>query len=147
MSKPQLDIAQRHRTLIVLWFGLIMSVVMYFIFTLFVRPETNVTPNHVLTTALLLVAFVLVLISFSIKSRFLKIAEEKQEVDRVQPGYVIAWAICEVGALLGVIDFFVNNDPYYFFLLLIGAVGIAVQFPKRDHLLAATYKDLSRTSS
>jgi hypothetical protein len=52
-----------------------------------------------------------------------------------------------VGALLGVIDFFVNNDPYYFFLLLIGAVGIAVQFPKRDHLLAATYKDLSRTSS
>jgi hypothetical protein len=59
----------------------------------------------------------------------------------VQPAMVVACAMCEVSALLGVMERFVIGSGEHFLLFLIAAVGIALHFPRRDQLLAATWKD------
>jgi hypothetical protein len=42
--------------------------------------------------------------------------------------------------VLGVIERFLINQRDYYFLFALAAVGIAFHFPRREHLLAATYK-------
>jgi hypothetical protein len=37
----EIDLIKRYQTMIVLWFALLMSVVMYFVFTLLVTPSIN----------------------------------------------------------------------------------------------------------
>jgi hypothetical protein len=42
--------------------------------------------------------------------------------------------------MVGLLDFFITRNKYYFVLFVLGAVGIAAQFPRRSDLLAASYK-------
>jgi hypothetical protein len=40
-------------------------------------------------------------------------------------------------------DRVVTGNRYYFVLLLIAAIGMLLHFPRREHLLAASYKQIS----
>jgi hypothetical protein len=53
---------------------------------------------------------------------------------------VIACAICEVSALLGLVEFFIVGNREYYLLLVLAAGGIALHFPRRSHLEAASYQ-------
>jgi hypothetical protein len=55
----------------------------------------------------------------------------------VQQAYIVAWAITEVGGLLGVLDFFTTGDRYYYLLFMIAALGQLLHFPRREHMLNA----------
>jgi hypothetical protein len=123
-----------------LWIAMIMSMVAYFVLTLFVERPEDVEPNPTLSLVLLGVAVTTALISFPIKSKLLNRAVEQQQVQLVQQGYIVAWAICEVGGLLGVLDFFATGDRYYYVLLVIGVLGQLVHFPRREHILNASGK-------
>jgi hypothetical protein len=50
----------------------------------------------------------------------------------------VAWAITEVGALLGLLDFFKSADRYYYVLFLIAACGQLLHFPRREHVINAS---------
>jgi hypothetical protein len=58
----------------------------------------------------------------------------------VQQAYIVTWAINEVAALLGLMDFFLTNDRYYFVLLIIAALGLLLHFPRREHVVNAAFK-------
>ncbi|MCM3902161.1 MAG: hypothetical protein ND866_10685 [Pyrinomonadaceae bacterium] len=141
-TAPNID--GRYRTMLTLWFALFMSIVIYFGIALFMGPENNsdsdAAPNTLLTVVLTALGTVLVLVSFPVKRTFLERSVERQEVELVQKGLVFACAICEVSALLGLVERFVTNNRGYYLLFLISAIGIALHFPRREQLLSATYK-------
>src|ERR1051325_2572565 len=107
------QIKLRVRPLRSLWIAMLLSIGMYYVFTLFKGRPENVEPNNTLFLVLVVIAMVTTLISIPIKNRMLSQAVEHQHVQAVQPGYIVAWALCEVAAILGVIDFFATGDRSY----------------------------------
>jgi drug/metabolite transporter (DMT)-like permease len=120
-----------------LWMGMMLSIVGYFVLTLFAGRSEDLEPNPMLSLILLAVAASAALVSFPLKSKLLNRAIEQQQVPMVQQAYIVAWAITEVGGLLGVLDFFTTGDRYYYLLFMIAALGQLLHFPRREHMLNA----------
>jgi len=143
------NLDKRYQTLVVLWFALLMSVVMYFVFSLFtpaINEQPGIQPNSVLVITLMVLGFSLVLISFAVKSKLLTRSIEKQDPTLVQKSLVIACAMCEVSALLGLMERFLIGYRYYYFLFLFSAAGIALHFPRRIQLQNAGYRNQGQLS-
>jgi len=87
------------------------------------------------------VAILMVLVAFVIKTKLLSKALEQQSTGMVQQAYVVTWAITEVAAVLGLIDFFLTNDRYYFVLLIIAVLGVLLHFPRREHVVNAAFNN------
>ena len=134
------NIELRMRTMRTLWLAMLMTVVMYFVFTLFAgRPPTR-TPNNTLFLVLVGAAVLMTLISFPIKSALVNRAIDRQQPAMVQQAYIVAWAVTEVGGLLGMLDFFMTGDRYYYVLLVIAGCGQLLHFPKREHVVNASFQ-------
>lgn len=141
----EIDLKQRYQTMLTLWFGLLASVGMYFVFLTIARPQVVNEPQTptsslpiVLFTAL---AMVLVLGSFVVKAKLIAQSVEKRDVLLVQKAMIIASAMCDVSAILGVVARFAfNTGRESVWLLLLGAAGIALHFPRRSQLEAASFK-------
>jgi len=117
-----------------------LSVGVYYVFTLFVLQPTNLQPNGTLSIALVAVGLITTLISFPIKKRFLTQSVEQQQVQLVQQGYIVTWAITEFAALLGLLDFFLTGNRYYYVLFIIAACGQLLHFPRRQHIVDSCFK-------
>lgn len=129
------------RTLRTLWFALMMSVVLYYGFTLFKGPPPeNVTPNNTLSLALLAAGISAILISFLLKSKLLSRAIDQQQVGLVQQAYIVAWAMAEVPALLGMLDYFVTRNRYFYVHMIIALAGQLLHYPRREHVESAAFK-------
>src|SRR5215510_580696 len=127
----QTDIEVRIRTMRTLWLALCFSIPLNFMVTLFVKRPEDVQPNNMLSLALLVVTMSTALVSFVVKSKIVSRAAEQQNAMMVQQGYVMAWAITEVGSLLGLLDFFVTGNRYYYILFIISLCGQLLHFPRR----------------
>lgn len=139
-SNQHEKIELRIRTMRTLWLALVLSVVMYFVFTIFVGRSEYLNLNNTLSLTLIVVALSTVLISFLLKNKLVNRAIEQQQVPMVQQAYVVTWAIAEVGALLGLLDFFVTGNPYYYVPMLIAGAGQLLHFPRREHVENAAFK-------
>lgn len=139
-----IDIDKRLQTMRVLWFALLMSIASFFVFAQFLAPQNSPEPGKATSMvpllALTAVGIVLVLVSFVVKRGFLRRSVEKQDVALVQQGLVVACAICEVSALLGLVDRFLIGSREFYVLFVIAAMGELLHFPRREHLLAASPK-------
>jgi FtsH-binding integral membrane protein len=134
----------RYQTLLILWFALLMSIGMFFLVTLFAAPQiannaSNPT-NSVAVIVLTAVGTFLVILSFVVKRKLLERSVEKQDVNLVQQALVVACAMCEASALLGLIERFAFSISASYLLFLLAAAGTALHFPKRSQLEAASYK-------
>lgn len=133
------NIELRMRTLRTLWIALVLSVGMYFVFTLFTGRNENV-PNNTLSLAFIAVGISSVLISFFLKNKLINKAIDQRSVSLVQQAYIVAWAMSEVPALLGMLDFYTTGNRYYYVPMIIAALGQLVQFPRREHVEQAAFK-------
>ena len=140
-NDPQADIELRMRTLRTLWFALLLSIVVYFVLTIFWKPAGEPTPNPTLSLALLLAGAAMTLISFLIKSRLLSRAVDQRQLPMVQQAYIVGWAINEVAALLGMLDFYVTGHRHYYLLFIIAACGLLLHFPRREPVENAAFKN------
>ena len=140
----EIDLNKRYQTMMVLWFALLMSVLMYFLFSLFVTPNLSNEPTNSTRALLILVLTALgtltVLVSFPVKNKLLERAYEKQDVSLVQKALMVGCAMCEVSALLGLLEHYVIGNREYYLLFLLAAGGIGLHFPRRSQLDAATYR-------
>lgn len=120
---------------------------MYFLFSLIAAPDISLdrssTPSPLLIVTLTALGTLFVILSFVVKRRFLKRSVDQQDMSLVQKGLVIACAMCEVSALLGLLERFVIGNREYYLLFLVAAAGTAAHFPRRSHLEAASYKSRS----
>ena len=120
-----------------LWFALFASVGLYYVFTFFVGPSENVEPNPTLSLILIVIGVSTTLIAFVVKSKLINLAIEQQRVQLVQQAYIVAWAMTEVAALLGVFDFLATGHRHYYILFIITAAGMLLQAPRREHVVNA----------
>ncbi len=127
-------------TMRIIWFALILSVGIYYMITLFVRRSEDVAPNPTLSLALAVVAVSAIAVSFLIKAKLLGKAVEQQNVGMVQQAYITTWAITEVSALLGLMDFFSTGDRYYHLFFAFAALGLLLHTPRREHVENAAFK-------
>jgi uncharacterized membrane protein YhaH (DUF805 family) len=137
------NLEKRQQTLLVLWCAQLMSVVLLFLVAFLAAPEiTNDagSANNVLTFVFAALASFLVVISFVVKRKLLERSVDQQDVTLVQKALIVAWALCEVGALLGVVERFVIGNRDYFLLFIIAALGMALHFPRGEYLKSASFK-------
>jgi hypothetical protein len=136
------NLNKRYQTLIVLWFAILMNIGVFFLVSFFAGPGNPPTglPNSLLTFVLAALGTFLVVLSFAVKRKLLERSVDNQDVNLVQKALVIACAMCEVAALLGLLERFVIRNRDYYLLFLVAAIGTALHFPRRGQLEAATYK-------
>ena len=134
----QTNLDARYRTLLILWFALAMSVLMYLLFVQMTTAEIN--PNQKLSLALNTLGLVPVALSFLIKQKLLDRSVGEQRLDLVQVAYVISFAFCEVPALLGLVDHFMTGSKYYSVGFGVAGLGMLLHFPLKKNLIAASYK-------
>lgn len=143
---PKVNIDARYRTMLILWSAMMMSIVMYFLLTVVLQQGADGPPpenNRILSFALAALGTFSAVISFAVRSKLLQRSVEKQDVLLVQTALIVGCALCEVPALLGVVARFVLPGRDYLVLLAISALSMALHFPRRENLLAASYKDPS----
>lgn len=136
------DLNKRYQTILVLWAAFLMNVAGFFVVTIVAAPQIAEPPpfRSVLTFTMAGVGTFLTVISFVIKGKFFRRAVDEQNVPLLQTGLVIACAMCEVAALLGLVEAFVIGGRDHYLLFLIAVVGILFHFPRRSQLEAASYK-------
>jgi len=138
-NNAQMNIEQRMRTVRTLWLGLLFSVGLYYLFTIYAGRPENLQPNSTVSLALLAAGVSTTLVSFLVKNKLIGRAIEQRQVQQVQQGYIVAWAMCEVAAVLGVMDFFLTSDPYFYVLFIIAALGELLHYPRREHFENASF--------
>jgi len=123
-----------------IWLAMVFSIGAYWVFCLVRGRQEGLAPNNTLFLGLVVVSLSATLVSFLVKSQLLNRAIEQQQMEQVQQAYVVGWAITEVGALLGMIDYLVSGDRYYYVLFIIAACGQLLHYPRREHVLNASFK-------
>lgn len=141
-NQPNLD--TRYRTMLTLWAAQIMSIGLLLFVALYAGPpaeaQVQVADNRVLGFVFAGIGSFSAIISFAVKSKLLQRSVEIQDPSLVQKALVLACALCEVPALLGVIERFVLPGREFLLLFAISAIAMALHFPRRNSLLAAAYK-------
>lgn len=143
MTTPNKEnIDTRYRTMMILWIGQVMSVVMLFLVTQFIEPADR-PENNILSFVFAAVGTFCAIISFVVRAKLLRESVEKQDLARVQSAYIVGRALCEVPAILGVVERFILPGREYLLLLLMGGLAMLLHYPRRADLLSASFKDPS----
>lgn len=125
--------------MIILWAAIFLSIATYLVF-IWMRPVAPDPENTKLALILVSMSTVPVALSFFVKDTLLGKAAEKQKPEQVQTAYIIAFALSESAVLIGLLTYLVTGSRYYIVAMGIGALGILLHFPRKRHLLDATYK-------
>jgi len=135
-QEAEAKVAARYRVFLVLWIGILMSVVLFLVLALAVA-STGVA-NPMLTYSLVGSGLVVVIVSVLLKQRLVKQAIERREIQSLQSAYIIGMALCESAALFGLLDHFVTGSNISWFSFLFALTGMVLHFPKKDHLRAVS---------
>ena len=139
----EVDLDKRYQTILTLWAGLLMSIVMYFVFMRFIAPEfatPSDSPNNALLIGMAVASAFFVIASFFVKAKLLERSVEKQDAMLVQKAVIISCAMCEVAAVLGMVAGWIFTSRISYLLFLMAAAGVLLHFPRRSQLEAASYK-------
>ena len=137
----QPDIDARYRTLLILWFAICTSVLMFLALTRLA--SVAAVENRNLTLALNSLGLLPVALSFLLKQKALVKSVATQRLDLVQSAYVLSFALCESSALLGLVDHFTTGSRYSYFAFVIAGIGLLLHFPQKQNLVnASSYRQL-----
>ncbi len=140
-----LDSKNSYQRMLTLWFALTVSVALYFVMVVVaapaIRTEVPTQSESWLIVSLTMFGALLIATSFLVRRNFQKRAIEQQNVLLVQKGMIIACALCEISAMLGLIERFVFANRQYIWLFLLAGGGMLLHFPRPSQLEAASYKD------
>jgi len=146
--QPKPDIDQLFRTMAIIWFVLLMSqfALLGLAYSMAGdQLQTNVEQGFlgayppVVFCAIMLGVSNLV-ISFFMRLRANEQAVADQNGKYVQTGLVIACAFCESISIIGMVLAIAFAYPYFYLWFAVGILGIFLHFPRRQHLLDASFK-------
>lgn len=137
----QTKLNAQYRTLLILWAAFLMMFVIYYFLPVFIGVPHE--PINQLLIVFNVMSPLLVVASFFAKRVFLARSVATHDVRLVTTGFILAAALCEAGAIFGLLDALVAHDRYYFILIGFAMVGLVLHFPKRSHLGAASFKSMN----
>jgi hypothetical protein len=150
MENQKTNIEQIYRTLVVLWFALFISQFLFLVVIFFVKPELfrfdfsqPLLPGKfaIIVLVFLFVGITNLAISFFLKKKYLDQAVADQNIHFVQTALVTGCALCESVSLFGLMLAFVADYQYFFLWFILGIAAMIFHFPRRDNLIAASYKN------
>jgi hypothetical protein len=115
---------------------------MFFITFMIQRPATVSNDNTLLWVFMAASVFPLIF-SFVLKRKLLAQSVMEQRLELVQTALILAVALCEAVGVLGLVVYFTTATPYYYIFFIVSVIGILLHMPRRDQLLAASFKALS----
>ena len=143
-QSAQGEVEKRYRILLIIWAAMLVNISLFALVGYFARPEAFAGDEGGSSTVVLMVLMLMsvttLALSFILKKALLARAESGQKLDSVQVAYVVAFALCESAAILGLVGLFATGNIYSYIMFIVGAIGIMMHMPRRDHLLAASYK-------
>jgi hypothetical protein len=146
------DVDARLRALRTIWAAMLGSVFLYAVLGYALHPpaftwralgyagEGGSVGVALVTAGLYVVALAAVLCSQFVLRSFLRRAEAEQNTALVQTGFILALAVCEAGALIGLVILFLAGTWLAFALMGASAMMMVVLRPRREMLAAAGYK-------
>ncbi|HVF86233.1 MAG TPA: hypothetical protein VM866_01525 [Pyrinomonadaceae bacterium] len=142
-QSTQGEVEKRYRILLIIWAAILLKVGILAVVSHFAKPDALAEDGEshtVLLMVLLLLGISSIVMSFIVKNMILARAANRRRLDSVQVAYVVAFALCETAALFGVVGLFATGESFSYIMFVVGAVGLMLHLPRRDHLLAAAYK-------
>lgn len=133
------QVDSKYRTLLIVWMGIASSIVVYFLISL-VLPATGEPVNKSLNIVFSFASAFLAVVSFAVKKSFLSRAEAEQKIQLVSTGLLLAAALCDTGAIFGMLDLVMAHNRYYFVSIILCFVGLLFHFPRRSQFQAAVYR-------
>ena len=138
-DQNQSNIDGRYRTLLTLWAAMFVSVLSFLLFINLaaVKPIANARLSLILN----LVGIAPVAMSFVLKIKILQRSINTQRLDLVQTAYVLAFALCEISAILGLMSRYLTGSNDYYIGLGFALLGILLHLTRKRYLLAAADKE------
>lgn len=148
----QATVEQRLQTMRVLCIAFLANIGLFALLGYITGPSAASEGDAGANFSNLLIAFfalgvVSVAASFAVRPAFQARAEREQNLNLVQQGLIIALVMCEAAALLGLIGLFIDGNRYAYLLFVVAALGDIMHFPRREQLLAASYKTTGTSAS
>lgn len=143
------NVEPQYRMLTTIWAALLVSQILFLVVLYFAKPGIfNFDFSKPLlggdkSVVILSLAFAGIstfLTSFVLRAKFIKQAIDLQKPALVQTAMVIGCALCEATTLFGLILAFAFSYQYFFLWFALGILGILLHFPKRENLIAASYR-------
>ena len=148
MENDNLSAEQTYRTLLIIWFGLLVSQLMFFAVIYVAKPELfeiDLTISPLGENGLLILIFAMLAVSnlalgLFLGKTFVERGIEEQKVSLVQTAMLIGCALSESVSLLGIFLAFAFSYRYFFIWIVLGIVGMVLHFPNRDKVHAASFR-------
>jgi F0F1-type ATP synthase membrane subunit c/vacuolar-type H+-ATPase subunit K len=148
MENQKLNVEQMYRGMMMIWFSLLVSQFLFLLIVYFVKPnlfkfefdQPFLGANTIIVLIFLLVAFTNIAISFFLRKKYTAQAIAEQNVSYVQTAMITGCALCEAVSIFGLMLAFVADYQYFFLWSILGITATLFHFPRRDDLIAATYK-------
>ena len=148
MNADNQKINAQYQTLLVVWFALIVSQLLFVLLVFFSRPELfhldaskpMLGSQPILVIVLTAASLAALVTSFVMEKKLLDQSVVKQDVGLVQQALITGCALCEAISLFGLFLAFATNYSYFFLFSGLGVLGAILHFPSRKNLLAASYK-------
>jgi hypothetical protein len=119
---------------VIIWGVQVFSLALLFAVTQIIKPATPGEPNQSLLLVFAALALSTFSFSFVLKAQFISRAAAQRRPDLVTTGYILAYALCEACAVLGIAARFATGarEAIYFFVAAL--VGFLLHFPRRRHI-------------
>src|SRR5215212_2398058 len=141
MSKTK-PIRVEYQTLVIIWFSLLLSQVLFLVAVYFLKPElflfdtsrSFLGDNRYVTIAFAALAFVFFILSFVLGRQHMRRAIQDKDAGCVQTGLVLGCALSEVASIFGLLLAFLFDHPYFYLWIALGTLGILLHFPRKGNL-------------
>jgi hypothetical protein len=134
---------KRHLTLMIIWGSIFFNVLLFFLLAGFVGTDpAALSYNKSLTVGLTALGTFTTIVSIFFRQKMLARATEQQRPQSVSGAYIVAFALCEVAALCGLMLRLMTSDPYYYVLFIISVVGLLLNMPRRSDVVNASAEKL-----
>ena len=148
MSRAK-QIKVEYRTLVVFWFALLTSQVLFLVAVYFAKPALftfdttrSVRGNNpYVTLAFAAIAIVFFILSFVLSYQHMRRAVRDHDAGCVQTALLLGCALSEVASVLGLLLALLFNYPYFYLWIALGALGVLMHFPRKGNLDAARFEN------
>lgn len=139
-SSIERAVSARYKLLLIVWAAQMMALLLFFLFALFIF-ERREEGDNLMFWVLSPLSLMLVAASFVIKQKLFAQAVENQSVAQVQQGLIVAFALCETAGLFGLVLRAATGTSYFYLPFAVAALGLLLHFPRREALMAASFKN------
>lgn len=148
MQHQNSNVEGQYRILSIIWFALFASQTMFVVIIFLAKPEafqfdfskSPLGENTLMTIMFAVLAISNLGLSLVFKRKYISQAITEHNPALVQTAMILGCALCESISLFGMVLAFAFSYQYFFLWFALGIAATILHFPKRENLIAASFK-------